>query len=154
MRPRCLADVRAWRDNAFRDATRRLSFFNARRTALERRGEARLPARRRADCALRLVAAFALRGVPSLTPERRAFDSPIAIACFVDRAPCLPSRMWWISSRTNSPACVEGDLPCRLSLRARLMVSFSGIVRPPSRNTCNAGAINASAKATARQADN
>lgn len=29
----------------------------------------------------------------SLTPERRAFDSPMAIACFVDRAPCLPSRM-------------------------------------------------------------
>src|SRR5207245_1500836 len=27
------------------------------------------------------------------TPERRAFDRPMAIACLVDRAPCLPSRM-------------------------------------------------------------
>ena len=32
-------------------------------------------------------------GGASFTPARRAFDSPIAIACFVDRAPCLPSRM-------------------------------------------------------------
>ena len=47
------------------------------------------------------VAAFALRFVEGLaffgtgrrTPERRAFDNPIAIACFVDRAPCFPSRM-------------------------------------------------------------
>ena len=27
------------------------------------------------------------------TPERRASDSPIAMACFADFAPCLPSRM-------------------------------------------------------------
>src|SRR5262245_11967683 len=26
------------------------------------------------------------------TPARRAFERPIAIACFADRAPCLPSR--------------------------------------------------------------
>ena len=32
-------------------------------------------------------------GRPSLTPARRAFDRPMAIACFVERAPCLPSRM-------------------------------------------------------------
>jgi hypothetical protein len=31
-------------------------------------------------------------GGGSFTPERRAFDNPIAIACFVDRAPCFPSR--------------------------------------------------------------
>jgi hypothetical protein len=36
-----------------------------------------------------------------------------------------------ISSRTNSPACVEGDLPSRLSLRAFSIVFFSGIVRLP-----------------------
>jgi hypothetical protein len=29
----------------------------------------------------------------SFTPARRAFDSPIAIACWVERAPCFPSRM-------------------------------------------------------------
>ena len=38
------------------------------------------------------------------TPARRAFASPIAIACFVERAPCLPSRICSISSLTNSPA--------------------------------------------------
>src|ERR1700727_1644469 len=27
------------------------------------------------------------------TPARRALESPIAIACFADAAPCLPSRM-------------------------------------------------------------
>ena len=32
-------------------------------------------------------------GAFSFTPARRAFDSPIAIACWVERAPCLPSRM-------------------------------------------------------------
>jgi hypothetical protein len=47
------------------------------------------------------------------TPERRAFDSPMAIACFAERAPCFPRLMCSISSRTNSPACVDGDLPIR-----------------------------------------
>jgi hypothetical protein len=32
-------------------------------------------------------------GVPSFTPARRAFDSPMAIACWVELAPCFPSRM-------------------------------------------------------------
>ena len=32
-------------------------------------------------------------GAASFTPARRAFDSPIAIACCDDRAPCLPSRI-------------------------------------------------------------
>ena len=32
-------------------------------------------------------------GGGNATPARRAFESPIAIACFVERAPCLPSRM-------------------------------------------------------------
>src|SRR5262249_51486781 len=31
-------------------------------------------------------------GVPSFTPARRAFESPIAMACLVERAPCFPSR--------------------------------------------------------------
>ena len=66
-------------------------------------------------------------GAGKSTPARRAFDSPMAIACFVERAPCLPSRTWSISSRTNSPACVLGAFPCALSWRARFLVSASGI---------------------------
>jgi hypothetical protein len=42
--------------------------------------------------AARFVDAFPFFGGLSGTPARRAFDNPIAIACFVDRAPCLPSR--------------------------------------------------------------
>jgi hypothetical protein len=50
-------------------------------------------AARVADFALRFVAALEpATGGGSFTPERRAFDSPIAIACFVERAPCFPSR--------------------------------------------------------------
>jgi hypothetical protein len=63
----------------------------------------------------------------TLTPARRAFERPIAIACFVDRAPCLPLRTCSISSRTNSPAWVDGAFPCRRSLRALRRVSRSGI---------------------------
>src|SRR5687767_1582540 len=52
----------------------------------------------------------------------------MAMACFAERAPCLPSRTWWISSRTNSPAWVLADLPFDLAFWARRMVVFSGIV--------------------------
>ena len=51
----------------------------------------------------------------------------MAIACFADRAPCFPSRTWWISSRTNSPAWVDADFPSALSRLARSIVSCSGI---------------------------
>ena len=52
---------------------------------------------------------FAPSSAPSISLQtRRALERPMAIACFVERAPCLPSRTWCISSRTNSPACVEG----------------------------------------------
>src|SRR5688572_29639624 len=61
------------------------------------------------------------------TPARRAFDRPMAMACLALRAPCSPSRMWWISSRTNSPAWVLADAPRRLARRARSTVAFSGI---------------------------
>jgi hypothetical protein len=90
---RLAADV-AWRDRALCDAARRPSRLSAVRTARERREEGwlRLREARRADSALRLVAAFARAGGGSFTPARRAFDSPIAIACFAERAPCLPSR--------------------------------------------------------------
>ena len=63
----------------------------------------------------------------SATPPRRAFDSPIATACFADRTPCLPSRTWSISSFTNAPACVLGALPSRFASRACSMVFLSGI---------------------------
>src|SRR5205085_830268 len=72
-----------------------------------------------------------LAGGGSFTPDRRAFESPMAMACLADRAPCLPSRMWCISSRTNSPACVLADFPCRLSLLARSIVALSGMTYPP-----------------------
>jgi hypothetical protein len=85
----------AWRDSAFRDAALRPSRFRARSVARERAGDgrARLRPARLAEAALFLVEAFAVFGGGSLTPARRAFDRPIATACFVDRAPCLPSRM-------------------------------------------------------------
>jgi hypothetical protein len=72
-------------------------------------------------------------GGESFTPARRAFDSPIAIACFVDRAPCFPSRTWCISSRTNSPAWVVGDFPWRSSSLARSIVCFSGMLSSSNR---------------------
>src|SRR5205085_8991781 len=88
----------------------------------------RLPlATSRAAWRLVLADAFPAPGARSFTPDRRAFDRPIAMACFGDLAPCLPSRMWCISSRTNSPAWVDSDLPCAASLCARSMVSFSGM---------------------------
>jgi hypothetical protein len=43
-------------------------------------------------CALVLAEALPLRGGPNLTPARRAFERPIAIACLAERAPCLRSR--------------------------------------------------------------
>jgi hypothetical protein len=54
----------------------------------------REPARRSAYRALRRVRADAVpfAGALSATPARRAFESPIAIACFAERAPCFPSR--------------------------------------------------------------
>src|SRR5919197_5999112 len=66
-------------------------------------------------------------GGGSFTPARRALETPMAMACLVERAPCLPRRMCSISSRTNSPAWVEGDLPSRLARSARSRVVFSGI---------------------------
>ncbi len=67
-------------------------------------------------------------------PARRALLKPMAMACCGERAPCLPSRTCSISSCTNSPAAVLGDLPSRRSSWALSTVDFSGIVSPcPSR---------------------
>jgi hypothetical protein len=49
------------------------------------------------------------------------------MACCGDLAPCSPRRILWISSRTNSPACVVGAFPSRLSLLAFSIVPLSGI---------------------------
>jgi hypothetical protein len=72
--------------------------LSARLAARDRRGdgERRLRfAARLAVFALRFVDDFALDGgAGRFTPARLAFVSPIAIACFVDAAPCLPSRTW------------------------------------------------------------
>src|SRR5712671_2274720 len=71
---------------------------------------------------------FPLAGGFNFTPALLASDKPIAIACFVERAPCSPLRIFSISSLTNSPACVDGDLPSRLSFPARSIVFLSGII--------------------------
>lgn len=63
----------------------------------------------------------------TLTPERRAFESPIAIACFGFFTRCLPRFMWRISSPTYAPACVVVAFPWRLARWARLFVFRSGM---------------------------
>lgn len=104
-------------ERALLDAADRGSFFSAFRRAWERFADTFvfLPLRpfSKSRCAFLRVAveAVPLFGAGKSTPERRALESPMAIACLLDRAPCLPLRMWSISSRTNSPACVVGALP-------------------------------------------
>jgi hypothetical protein len=92
---RLFAAVRAWRDSAFGDAAAWPSCFNAVRVARERVGDGFSPACFSALFALRRVSSDAspFAGAGSFTPARRAFDNPMAIACFVERAPCFPSRM-------------------------------------------------------------
>ncbi|PYJ41175.1 MAG: hypothetical protein DME86_09545 [Verrucomicrobia bacterium] len=130
---RLRAVERAWRDSARREAAERGSRLSAFLTARERVAVGFLRFRlrplliSRAACFLVRAEAPPFFGGGSLTPARRALDNPIAMACLVERAPCFPSRMCSISSRTNSPAWVEGDLPSLSSSRARSSVSSSGI---------------------------
>jgi hypothetical protein len=130
---RLLAAVRVCLDNALRDPAARPSRFSARVVARERfrEGDLRLLlcARFVSREAFRRVASDPVLGGGSFTPARRALDKAIAIACRADRAPCLPWRTCSISSRTNSPACVEGALPSRSASWARSTVSSSGIAR-------------------------
>src|SRR5262249_37306042 len=94
-RGRRRADLRAWRASDLREAADTPSRRSARRIARERARAGR-PRRRAAAriarAALCRVRAFARAGGRNFTPERRALDRPIAMACLVDRAPCLPSR--------------------------------------------------------------
>jgi hypothetical protein len=115
-------------------AADRPSRFRTLLMARERLAEGRLRAFDRlvvprfADFRLADFLAVDFFGLGTLTPARRAFDRPIAMACLVERAPCFPWRTWWISSSTNSPAWVDGDFPSRASLRARRFVSRSGML--------------------------
>ncbi len=128
------AAERACRESVFFDAAERPSRFNARLVARERLREGffRLPlrplARSRLACLRVRAEALPRFGGGNFTPARRAFDKPMAIACWGERAPCSPSRICSISSRTNSPAWVEADLPSRSSSRARSIISSSGII--------------------------
>ena len=85
-------------DSARWDAAEWPSRFSACLTADDRRADGRrfvpdLPfAVSRAACLRARADVVPFLGGDSFTPARRAFDKPIAIACFVDRAPCLPSR--------------------------------------------------------------
>src|SRR5262249_60934244 len=96
--PRRCAKVLAWRASADLEAARRPSRFKAPRVARERVRDTAFLRRRPAAtarlalCRVRSVAC-PFSGGGKWTPARRAFESPIAIACLVDRAPCLPSRM-------------------------------------------------------------
>jgi hypothetical protein len=94
--PRMRAAVRACLDSARVDAAARPSRRSAVRVARARLTDGFLRDRERlSECAaLRLVLSEVIpfSGGGSSTPARRALESPIAIACFVDRAPCFPSR--------------------------------------------------------------
>jgi hypothetical protein len=96
-RPRLLAAAFVCRESADFAALDVLSLCKAFSVARERLGDT-LPlperplARSRSAC---LRTRFVERpglGAPNLTPARRAFDKPIAIACCGDLAPCFPSR--------------------------------------------------------------
>jgi hypothetical protein len=91
-----LALVRAWREREAFDAALLPSRFRALIVARDLVGEGarrELPATE--SCAALVFTVFEALplGGGKETPARLAFDSPIAIACLVDRAPCLPSRM-------------------------------------------------------------
>jgi hypothetical protein len=133
------AAVLAWRDSAGLDAACRGSPLSANVVARDRAADfffapvldPFLPLARSRCADLRVDSeVLPFFGGFKATPERRALESPIAMACLVDLAPCFPSRMWSISSRTNSPACVLGDFPSSLSFLARSNVDFSGIFPP------------------------
>jgi len=113
--PLLRADVRACCESDDGDAAALPSWLSARRVAREREADTAFferPALKALWALFRVDSeVFPFFGALRLTPARRALDRPIAIACSVDRAPCFPSRIWCISSRTNSPACVDGDLP-------------------------------------------
>jgi hypothetical protein len=127
---RLRADFFACLDKAFLDAASRPSRFNALDAARDLFAETFLEFfaffKSRFACFRVLSLVFPLSGGGNFTPARRALDRPIAIACRVFRAPCFPSRICSISSRTNSPAWVVGAFPSSSAYFAFSIVSFSG----------------------------
>jgi hypothetical protein len=100
--PRFLALALAKRDNAVCDAASEPSLRNASSVARVHLLEGfRIALRLARACIAFPLLFLPLAGI--LIPARRALDKPIAINCFVNRAPCAPCRMWSISSLTNSP---------------------------------------------------
>ena len=102
---RLRADELACLDNALLDAALCPSRRNALVTARERFAEGRFffavprPAADARFAAWRVfVDVVPFFGGGSFTPARRAFESPIAMACLAERAPCLPARTCSISS--------------------------------------------------------
>ena len=131
-RVRFCAAERACRDRDFLDAADLPARLSAPWLALERRRDVcPVVLRPAANARLALLRAFPgtvpFFGGVRRTPARRALDKPIAIACLVEPAPCLPCRIWCISSRTNSPAWVLAALPWRFACFALSIVRFSSI---------------------------
>jgi hypothetical protein len=88
---RRLEDFRAWDDNARCEAPLFPSFLKAPKVARERLFDGRR--RFGLDRALSFFAdGVPLGGGGRFTPAFRAFESPMAIACFGLRTPCFPSR--------------------------------------------------------------
>jgi hypothetical protein len=82
--------VRAWRERARCDAPDRPSHLRDPMVARERLADGL-----RLDLCVRFpffADALPFGGAGNFTPAFLAFDSPIAIACFGLRTPCLPSR--------------------------------------------------------------
>lgn len=119
-----------------RDPLERLRLVRL-RVELLRRDELRPLRRRELELRLRLPPEDLLRDVRAdfflllsgmFTPDRRALDNPMAMACLRFLTVCLPLRAWCISSRTYSPACVPAEFPLRLCRAALCLVRFSGIM--------------------------
>jgi hypothetical protein len=98
--------VRACRDKALGEAASPLSRWSAFNVACDRLAEGFFSesAFSKSRCAFFRVASEVLPGFggANCTPARRAFESPMAMACFVERAPCFPARISLISSRPSS----------------------------------------------------
>src|SRR6266545_1096464 len=117
-------------------ADRRPSRLRARSVARPRRGDGALGFRRPCPTAYACAAERRVRALAAPrpggfrgTPARRALESPMAIACWGDLAPCRPRRTCSISSRTNSPAAVDGRLPRARSRFALRTVRLLGMTK-------------------------
>src|SRR5262249_48386335 len=103
------AALRVWRARAEREAELPGSRFNALVVARDRVREVWRPGGRAFAKSRRAWLRTLADVRPRLwgarfSPARPAFERAIAMACCGELAPCLPSRMWCISSRMNSPA--------------------------------------------------